>query len=121
MTFVLRFLQHLDLPDDDMSERVDTLLDDLISEHITDQVLDEASQQTLLGTLLENVSGSFTDGLHLAVPSIRSFGELFLLFLGERVHKHSHHESINSLNIYEDVDERMPLTDELAQFVSGHV
>ena len=44
-----------------------------------------------------------------------------MLFLSEGVNEYSHGEAELSLDIYEYVNERVPLEDELAQFVSGHV
>lgn len=121
MTFILRLLEHLDLPDDYMSQRVDTLLNDFIGEHITNQILYKGCQGRLLGTLLQNVSGSLANGFHLTITSIRCFGELFLLFLSKSIDKHSHNKAILCLDINKDIDERMPLANELTQFVPSHI
>lgn len=75
----------------------------------------------LLSSLLQNISCFLSDCLDLTLIGITSLSELFSLFLSESIHKYSHHKTILSLNIYKDINQCVPFSNELTYLVSSHI
>merc|ERR1719253_1287965 len=63
----------------------------------------------------------FSDLLNFGGLSIRSFGDLSLLFLGECDNKKSENESISGFDFKGSFDKRLPFSDELTKLISGHI
>ncbi len=117
------FLQHFDFSDYDVVEGVDegARLGDGLCGGVGQQVLDEVGEGVCAGLLLDDVSHFFPDdfdGLSLGVTGL---ADLVGVLLGESDHEHSHHESVQGFNLAHGFDQRLPLADEVAQFVTGHV
>jgi len=73
------------------------------------------------GLLLDDVVHSLSDDLDGLSVGIRSLADLVGRFLGEPDDEDSHDESVQCLDFADGLDQGLPLSDEVAQFVSGHV
>ena len=104
-----------------MSQWINTLFLDFTVVSVTDQILYKLDQMVLLSSLLENISGFLSDSLDLTLIGITSLSELLSLFLSECIDKHSHYETILSLNIYKDINQSVPFPNELTCLVSSHI
>lgn len=116
-------LQHLDLPDNDVAERVHegAALGDGFGGGVGQQVLHEVGQVVGAGLLLDDVGHFLSDDLHGLSLGVRGLGDLVRVLLGESDHEHAHNESVHSLHFAYGFDQGLPLADEVAQFVAGHV
>ncbi len=117
------FLQHFDFSDNDVVQRVDesARLGDGLGGGVGQQILDEVGQSAGAGFLLDNISHFFSDdfdGLSLGVTGL---ADLVGVFLGESDDEYSHDESVQGLNLADSFDQGLPLADEVAKFVTGHV
>ena len=116
-------LQHLDLADEDVLERVDELarlldfLGDGLGRELADDVL-EGRRRDLSGDNREHAASDFT---HLRGLGVRGLGNLVLAARGEADDEHTHDVAVDGLHFDVTLDGGLPLADERAQLVDGQV
>mmetsp|Transcript_14761 Transcript_14761/g.44455 ORF Transcript_14761/g.44455 Transcript_14761/m.44455 type:complete len:227 (+) Transcript_14761:463-1143(+) len=107
----------------DVLERVDVLagLLDVLADHLRDELKHELPQVALGGLLRHALNHAAADGLDLRALGVASLLELVLGLLGEADAEHAQDVAIRGAHVAAGLDERLPLADDRADLVAGHV
>jgi len=117
-------LEGLNLSDASIAQGIDELasLDDLLGVLINViEALNQIGQRVCLSFLGDDLSDLLSDGLDLLLLGITGLSKLSLLSSSECSNENSKDVTILSLDLTVDVNEGLPLSDELAELVSGHI
>ena len=116
-------LQHLDLADEDVLERVDGLarLLDLLGDRLGGELADDVLQRRGRDLLADDREHAASDLAHLRRLGVRGLGDLVLAARGEPDDEHTHDVPVDGLHFHVTLDGGLPLADERAQLVDGQV
>eukprot|EP00964_Phaeocystis_antarctica_P064233 scaffold38621_cov81-Phaeocystis_antarctica.AAC.7 len=119
----LRLLEHLDLADEDVLQRVDATarLLDLLADGLRDELVDELLERARLRLPGHDVGHLLTDGLDLRVVGVASLLELVHPLLGEADAEEPQHVAVGRLHVDVRLDQRLPLAHHRPQLVGGEL
>ena len=118
-----RALEDLDLAHVAVLQGKDVLarLFNLLANDLGDKLLHEVLEVVLHGFFLDDGKHLLADGTHLGSRRIGCLLELVLAALGERDGEDAHQVAVGGLDVHVRLDERLPLFDQRAQLVGGHL
>jgi len=120
----LGLLEGLDLLDDGTTQRIDELasLGDELGELVNVvQLSNEVRKVGSGGFLGDDFNNLLSDGLDLLLLSVRGLSGLSGLLTSEGDNEDSEDIAVLGLNFTVSINEGLPLSDELAELVSGHI
>jgi len=116
-------LEDLDFADGDVLEGIDEFasLVDLFAVGVGGKVGDQTVDGAVTNFLVEDFDDLLADGLDLGSLSVSGLLAVLGDALGEGDGEDTDDVAIGGLNVTVGLDQALPLADELAQLVSGHV